>query len=132
MGYWNCKFDVPHAVAPHARDCYLDAAAVADYTLVLDAFVLSASALPIAGRPEYLLAEEAIALGAVCAVVDRLWIAYLAVAPGSDRIGGREGDAYGIIVLWVFSFVEYFFSNKWIQCMSSRYFLLFLAAARSL
>ena len=74
------QLDVAHALAADARDRHLDAAAVADDVLVLDALVLSAGALVVAHRPEDLLAEEAARLGLEGAVVDRLGILDLALA----------------------------------------------------
>ena len=44
---------------------------IADHALETDAFILAAVAFPIFGRPEYLLAEETVALGFKRAVIDR-------------------------------------------------------------
>ena len=115
VGDGHGQFDVAHAVAADARDRDLDAAAVADDALVLDALVLAAGALPVAGRAEDLLAEEAVALGAVRAVVDRLRIADFTVAPGADDVGGRERDADSVVLVGVALFVEDFLGDKWVQ-----------------
>ena len=88
------QLDVGHALAADAREGDLDAATVANHTLVLDALVFSAGALPVAGRTEDALAEKAALFRLERAVVDRLGIFYLAVAPGTDglRGGHRDGD----------------------------------------
>jgi hypothetical protein len=57
------ELDVAHAVATDLRARDLDAAALADDALEADALVLAAVALPVAGRPEDLLAEQAVLLG---------------------------------------------------------------------
>jgi hypothetical protein len=63
------------------------AALVARDVLVLDALVLAAGALPVLLRTEDALAEQAIALRAVGAVVDRLGLLDLAEGPRADVLG---------------------------------------------
>ncbi len=84
--------DVAHPLAPDARVRDLHAAAVADDALVLDALVLAAGALPVALRAEYPLAEEPVLLRTVGAVVDRLGLLDLPVAPGTDDLRARQTD----------------------------------------
>jgi hypothetical protein len=86
------ELDVAHAFATDASEGYFDAATVADDALVLDALVLSAGALPIPGGTENALAEEAALLWFEGAVIDRLWIFYLAVTPRADGIGRGDGN----------------------------------------
>src|SRR5204862_4863186 len=62
------EVDVAHALAAHAGLGDLDAAAVADDALVLDALVLAAEALPVLLGTEDALAEQAVLLRAVGAV----------------------------------------------------------------
>src|SRR5262249_45294130 len=57
------EVDVAHALAAHLLARHLDAAALADDALVADALVLAAVALPVLGRTEDALAEQAVALG---------------------------------------------------------------------
>ena len=90
VAHGDRELDVAHALAPDRRERHLDAAAVADHALVLDALVLAAGALPVLGRSEDLLAEETVLLGAVGAVVYRLGVLDLAVRPAADRLGGGE------------------------------------------
>ena len=100
------QLDVAHALAADARDGDFDAAAVARDALVLDALVFAAGAFPVVGRPEDLLAEQAVPLGAVGAVVDRLGVLHLAVAPGADGFGRGEGDADVVVLVDAAALVE--------------------------
>ena len=95
MGDGHGQLDVAHALAADAGDGHLDAAAVADDVLVLDALVFSAGALVVAHRAEDLLAEQAARLGLEGAVVDGLGILDLAARPRADRVGrgDRDGNA---------------------------------------
>ena len=73
------QLDVAHPVAADLRAGDLDAAALADDALEADALVLAAVALPVTGRAEDLLAEQAVLLGTQGAVVDGLRLLDLAV-----------------------------------------------------
>ena len=84
------ELDVAHALAAHLRARDLDATALADDALEPDALVLAAVALPVLGRPEDLLAEQAVLLGLERAVVDRLGLLDLAVRPRADLVRGGE------------------------------------------
>src|SRR5207302_11447135 len=77
------EVDVAHALAAHLLPGHLDAAALADDPLVADALVLTAVALPVLGRTEDALAEEAVALRLQRPVVDRLGLGDLARGPVS-------------------------------------------------
>src|SRR4029077_9135002 len=68
------------------------AAALAHDALVADTLVLAAVALPVLGRAEDALAEEAVLLGLERPVVDRLGLGHLARAPAADLL--RGGEAY--------------------------------------
>ncbi len=94
------QVDVAHALAAHAAVGHLHAALVADHSLVLHAAVLAAGAFPVLLRPEDPLAEQAVALGAVGAVVDGLGFLHLAVGPGAtDVVGISQADTNrGIVV----------------------------------
>ncbi len=93
------QLDVAHPLAPHLRARDLDAAALTDDALEPDALVLAAVALPVLGRPEDLLAEQAVLLGLERAVVDRLRLLHLAVRPHADllRGGERDGQLGGVV-----------------------------------
>ena len=62
VGDGRRQLDVPHALTAHVGAGHLDAAALADNSLEAHALVLAAVALPVPGRTEDLLAEEAVAL----------------------------------------------------------------------
>ena len=86
------QVDVTHALAAHLLAGHLDAAALADDALVADALVLAAVALPVLGRTENALAEQAVALGLERAVVDRLRLGDLAGRPVADLLARRKPD----------------------------------------
>src|SRR5207249_5484067 len=87
------QLDVPHALAADAAVRHLDAAAVTDHALVFHAAVLAASALPVFFRPEDALAEQAVLLRAVGAVVDGLGLLDLAERPAANVVGAGQADA---------------------------------------
>ena len=93
------EVDVAHALTAHLGPGDLDAAALADDALVTDPLVLPAVALPVLGRTEDALAEQAVLLGLEGAVVDRLGLRDLARAPGADLLGGGEPDLDGVEVV---------------------------------
>ena len=86
------ELDVAHALAAYLRAGDLHAALVADDALVADALVLAAVALEVLGRPEDLLAEEAVLLRLERPVVDRLRLRNLTVGPGTHLL--RRGERY--------------------------------------
>src|SRR6478672_9359701 len=88
-----------HPLAAHLLARHLDAAALADDALVADALVLAAVALPVLRRTEDALAEQAVLLGLQGAVVDRLRLGDLTVAPATDLLRGSEGDLDGVEVV---------------------------------
>src|SRR5205807_6593361 len=93
------QLDVAHALAADARVRDLDAAAVADHALVLHAAVLAAGALPVLLGAEDALAEQAVLLGAVGAVVDGLGLLDLAERPAADVVRAGEADAHRAVVV---------------------------------
>src|SRR5262249_17498892 len=76
------------AAHPGPRD--LDAALVTDDAGELHALVLAAGALVVLGRPEDARAEQAVALGLECPVVDGLGLLDLAVRPVANLL--RRGQ----------------------------------------
>ena len=93
------KFDVAHALAAHlgARD--FDAALLADDALIADALIFAAVAFPVLGGAEDLLAEEAVALGLLGAVVDGLGFGHFAVRPFPDLFGRCHADLDGVKIV---------------------------------
>ena len=78
----GCELDVAHPFPADvlARDFH--AAPVADNTFVLNPFIFPAVTLPVFGRPENCLTEEALEFGTEGAVVNRLCLLYLAAVAG--------------------------------------------------
>src|SRR5262249_47402747 len=85
--------------AAHAAVRDLDAAAVADHALVLHAAVLAAGAFPVLFGAENALAEQAVLLRPVRAVIDRLGLLDLAEGPGTDVVRAGKADAHGPVVV---------------------------------
>jgi len=90
---------VAHALAADLGARHLDPAALADDSLVTDALVLAAVALPVLGGTEDALAEQPVLFGLQGPVVDRLRLGDLAMAPAPDLLAGGEADLYGIKVV---------------------------------
>jgi hypothetical protein len=86
------QVDVTHALAANLGTGYLNTAALTDDALVTDTLVLAAVALPVLGRTEDALAEEAVLLRLQRAVVDRLRLDDLTGAPTADLLAGGEAD----------------------------------------
>ena len=93
------EFDMTHAFAADFFLRDFDAAAVADDAFVANAFVFAAMALPVASGAEDLLAEEAVALWLVCAIVDSLGFGDFAVGAFFDRLGRCQTDGYRIEII---------------------------------
>src|SRR6266404_3110126 len=88
----HCQFDVSHAFTTYARQGDFDAAAITDHSLVFDALVFSARALPIPCRTKNTFAEKAALLRLERAVIDRLRIFDFAFAPRPHRVAGGNTD----------------------------------------
>ena len=89
---WCSQLDVAHALTADLGAGDLDAALVANLTLVADALVLAAVAFPVLGRSKNALAVQAVALRLQGAVVDGFGLGDLAVAPGTDLVRGGKAD----------------------------------------
>jgi hypothetical protein len=93
VGDGSGQLDVAHPLTTHLGAGDLHAAALADDALEADALVLTAVALPVAGRAEDLLAEEPVLLRLEGAVVDCLRLLDLAVRPLADVLRRGQADA---------------------------------------
>src|ERR687893_454847 len=93
------QLDVAHPLAAGGRVRDLHAAAVADHPLVLHPAVLAAGALPVLLRPEDPLAEQAVLLGPIGAVVDRLGFLDLAERPAPDVVRAGQPNLDGAIII---------------------------------
>ena len=70
---------MPHTLPTHARQSHFNAAPVADYATMFDAFVLAAITFPVAHWPENTLTEQAAFFRFERPVINRLRIFHLAV-----------------------------------------------------
>src|SRR5262249_14161625 len=93
------QLDVAHALAANAAVRDLDPASVEYHALVRHAAVLAAGAFPVLFRAEDALAEQAVLLRAVGAVVDGLGLLDLAEGPAADVVGARQADAHSPVVV---------------------------------
>ena len=92
VGDRNCEFDVTHTFTANLAQRNFNTAAVADDAFMLDAFVFSAVALPVALGTEDALAEETALFGLEASVVDGFWILDFPMAPGPDHFRGSHLD----------------------------------------
>src|SRR5690606_87346 len=93
------QLDVRHALAAHLRLGDLDPALLADHTAVLQALVLPAKAFVVLDRPEYLGAEQPVALRLEGPVVDRFRLLDLAERPRPNHVRRSQPDADRIEVV---------------------------------
>ena len=96
VGAGGGELDVAHAVAAYGRLGDLDAAALAHLAGEALAAVLAAGALPVLLGSEDALIEQAVALRLEGAVVDRLRLRDLAVAPATDPLGRGDADLHAV------------------------------------
>ena len=100
MSHGHNEFDMSAALTTYFFLCDLHAATVTDDTLIADALVLSAMALIVLGGTEDSLAEEAVALGLVGAIINSLRLQYLAEGVLLDFLGRCKSDGnLGEIIL---------------------------------
>jgi hypothetical protein len=99
VGDRGSQFDVTHALTPDLGPRDLDPAAFADDPLEAHPLVLAAVALPVLGRTEDLLAEQAILLGLQRPIVDGLGLLHLTVGPHADlvRLGQRDPKCVEVV-----------------------------------
>ncbi len=90
------QLNVAHALPADLGLGDLHAAAVADLALVADLLILAAVALPVLGRSEDPLAEQAVPLGLQGAVVDGLRLFHLAIGPVPDLLRRSNADFNGV------------------------------------
>ena len=93
MGNGNHQFDVAGTLAANLLLSHLDTATVADDTLVADTLVLAAGTLIVLGRTEDALAEQAVTLRLIGAVIDGLRLGDLAVRALEDLLRRSQSDS---------------------------------------
>ena len=101
------ELDVSRALAAYLLLCHLYTTTVADDATVADTLVLAAGALKVFCRTEDALAEEAVTLWFICAVVDGLWFCDLTVRVLEYFFRRSDTNGYlGEIVLYLCIFLE--------------------------
>ena len=100
VSHWHNELDVSATLTAYLLLCHLNTASVANDTLVTDALVLAAGTLIVACRTEDALAEQAVALGLIGAIVDGLWLGNLTIRIFQDflRRGESDGNLREIIL----------------------------------
>ena len=86
------QLDVAHALTADLGAGDFNTALIADLTLVADALVLTAVALPVLSRSKNALAVQAVALRLQGTVVDGFGLGDLTIAPGTDLVRGGKAD----------------------------------------
>ena len=92
MGHRHRQFNVAHALASDARLGHFHAAAVADYTAMLDPLVLAAGTFPVLNRTKNPLAKKPTLLWLECSVVDGLRVLDFTLGPRPYGVRGSHGD----------------------------------------
>src|SRR5215211_7367097 len=100
--YRGGELDVAHPVAPDAGAGYLDSTPLTYDALEADPLVLAAVALPVLGRAEDALVEEAVLLGTEGTVVDGLGLGDLAAGPLPDLLCRSEADGDLLELVYVY------------------------------
>jgi hypothetical protein len=82
--YRTRQLDVPHTLSAYFGSGYLNAALIADDSLIAYLLVLTTVALEVFGRTKNSLAEQPVSFRLQGAIVDCLWLGYLAIRPASN------------------------------------------------
>ena len=92
MGNRSRQCDVTHPFAANLGTGNLYTALIADLAFVTKAFIFSAVAFPVLGRPKDSFTEQAVPFGFKRAVVDGFGLGDLAVRPFKNLFGGSQSD----------------------------------------
>ena len=98
--------DVPHALAANLRLNHFDAALFADNATMLHALVLAAVAFIVLDRTKDFCAEQAIAFGLECSVVDGLRLLHFAEGPFLDLLRGCKRNTQRVECERIFGLFE--------------------------
>src|SRR5687768_12463376 len=101
MGDWRCQFNVSHPLTANLGTGDFDAALVADRPRVANSLELAAIALPVLGRTEDALAEQAAMLRLERSIVDGLRLRYFAVRPGTNRLWRCQADSNCVKIIHI-------------------------------
>ena len=110
--------DASHALSSHRALGDLNAAAVADHTLVPDLLILSAVAFPVLARPENALAEESVCLRLKRSVVDGLRLLDFAEhlisgSPLTNLVRGSQSDPDRVKCHRLINFIRRIIRHEW-------------------
>src|SRR3989344_7729010 len=96
MCYRRAELDVAHALPAHNTASDLDTTLVTDDTLVADAFVFATVAFVVFLGTEDFLVEQAMLLGALCAVVNGFRFGHLARRPTENLLRRCERQTQAV------------------------------------
>ena len=94
--YRHGQGDMAHALAADLGLRDLDAAAVADFSLVADFLIFAAMALPVLCGAEDPFAEQTVPLRLECPVVDGFRLLHFAVGPFHNGFRGGNANSYRV------------------------------------
>ena len=107
MSYRNNQFDMTGTLTTHLLLGNLNTTTVADNTLITDALVLTAGTLIVLGRTKDALAEQAVTLRLIGAIVDGLRLGDLTIRTLENLFRRSQSDGYlGKVCLYFCIFLE--------------------------
>ena len=92
MGYGHDQLNMAGALTTHLLLRHLDTTTVADDSFITDTLVLATGTLIVLRRTEDALAEQTVALGLICTVVDGLRLRHLTIGVFQNLLRRSEAD----------------------------------------
>src|SRR5699024_2160699 len=96
MGNGSGKLNMAQTFPTHFSTGNLYAAAVTNYSLIPNPFIFTAMALPVFGRAEDPLAEQAVTFRLQSTVIDSFRFFHFTMGTGFDRFRRRQSDTHTI------------------------------------
>ena len=93
------KVDVSHAFSSDSAVRNFHAASVAGHAFVFHSAIFSAGAFPVFFGTENLFAEESVAFGSICSVVDCFWFFDFSVRPAANIARFCQTDFNGRVIV---------------------------------
>ncbi len=81
-----------HAFAANDRACHFHTALLTNHTLIADSLIFPAETLEVLRRSEDTLAEEAVRLRTLGAIVHGFGFGYFSAGPGEDIVWACNGE----------------------------------------
>ena len=90
-----------HTVTANLAAGYFNAAFIADDTFIADAFIFTAVAFPVFGRPENSFTEQAVAFRFQCSIVNGFRFLNFAIGPGSNLFRRSQTDTHRLKIIYI-------------------------------